>query len=61
VFCGNKSILRADYLIDDLPRNLERFEGQGILYSAPHNLSVPGYVRVENWHEVATYFSTICA
>jgi 5'-nucleotidase len=29
VFCGNKSILRADYLIDDLPRNLLRFEGQG--------------------------------
>ena len=39
VFCGNKSILRADYLIDDLPRNLLRFEGQGLLYTAPHNLT----------------------
>ena len=27
VFCGNKSILRADFLIDDQPRNLLRFEG----------------------------------
>jgi len=26
VFCGNKSILRADFLIDDQPRNLVRFE-----------------------------------
>src|SRR6201996_2421170 len=59
VFCGNKSILRADFLIDDLPRNLERFQGQGILYSAPHNLSVAGFVRVENWQEVAKYFATI--
>ena len=58
VFCGNKSILRADYLIDDLPRNLERFEGQGILYSAPHNLTATGFVRVDNWQEVAAYFAT---
>ena len=35
VFCGDKSILRADYLIDDLPKNLLRFEGQGLLYTAP--------------------------
>ena len=59
VFCGNKSILRADYLIDDLPRNLERFEGQGILYSAPHNLSVSGFVRVGNWQQVWDYFAAV--
>ena len=28
VFCGDKSILRADYLIDDNPRQLKRFIGQ---------------------------------
>jgi len=59
VFCGNKSILRADYLIDDVPRNLERFEGQGILYTAPHNLAATGFVRVNNWKEVAEYFAGI--
>ena len=59
VFCGNKSILRADYLIDDLPRNLQRFEGQGLLYSAPHNLTATGFVRVNNWQDVAEYFATI--
>jgi 5'(3')-deoxyribonucleotidase len=58
VFCGNKSILRADYLIDDLPRNLERFEGQGILYTAPHNITATGFVRVDNWPQVADYFAT---
>jgi 5'-nucleotidase len=59
VFCGNKCILRADYLIDDLPRNLERFEGQGLLYTAPHNLTATGFTRVNNWHEVAAYFAGI--
>jgi len=59
VFCGNKSILRADYLIDDQPRNLNRFEGQGLLYTAPHNLAATGYVRVNNWNEVADYFSAV--
>jgi len=59
VFCGNKSILRADYLIDDLPRNLQRFEGQGLLYSAPHNLTATGFVRMNNWQDVADYFAAI--
>jgi 5'-nucleotidase len=59
VFCGNKCILRADYLIDDLPRNLDRFEGQGLLYTAPHNLSASGYARVNNWPEVAEYFARV--
>jgi len=59
VFCGNKSILRADYLIDDLPRNLQRFEGQGLLYTAPHNLAATGFTRVNDWQEVAQYFAGI--
>ena len=61
VFCGNKAILRADFLIDDLPRNLLRFEGQGLLYSAPHNLNAGGFTRVNNWREVAEYFAALPA
>ena len=57
VFCGHKSILRADYLIDDMPRNLERFTGTGLLYSAPHNLRAEGFVRVNDWQQVAAYFA----
>jgi len=59
VFCGNKSILLADYLIDDLPRNLDRFQGTGLLYSAPHNLTTSAYVRVNTWQEVADYFAAV--
>ncbi len=57
VFCGDKSILRADYLVDDLPRNLERFCGKGLLFTAPHNLNQTGsFTRVNNWLEVAEFF-----
>jgi 5'-nucleotidase len=59
VFCGNKSILLADYLIDDLPRNLDRFQGTGLLYSAPHNLTASAYLRVDSWQEVADYFAAV--
>ncbi len=59
VFCGDKSILRADFLIDDQPRNLLRFEGQGLLYSAPHNIMAKDFVRVNNWLEVAQFFTGI--
>jgi 5'-nucleotidase len=59
VYCGDKSILRADYLIDDLPRNLQRFAGTGLLYSAPHNQAATGFARVANWLEVAAYFAVM--
>lgn len=59
VFCGDKSILRADYLIDDQPRNLRLFQGTGLLFTAPHNLNAAGFIRVDNWMQVAEYFATI--
>jgi len=59
VFCGDKRILRADFLIDDLPRNLLHFEGKGLLYSAPHNLKATGFKRVNDWREVNEFFAAI--
>lgn len=56
VFCGDKSIIQADYLIDDTPSNLDTFSGQGILFTAPHNRDVTGYRRLNNWQEVEAYF-----
>ncbi len=56
VFCGDKGILRADYLIDDNPRQLRRFAGEGILYAAPHNVNVKGFKRVKDWLEVEALF-----
>ena len=56
VFCGDKSILHADYLIDDSYRHFERFSGKAILFSAPHNARVTGFHRVSNWREVEDLF-----
>lgn len=56
VFCGDKGILDADFLIDDNPRQLRRFGGEGILYTAPHNIAVTGYRRVADWLEVERMF-----
>lgn len=56
VFCGDKGILRGDYLIDDNPRQLRRFRGEGILFSAPANVHVEGFRRVENWVDVERIF-----
>ena len=56
VFCGDKSILRADYLIDDHARHFRRFGGQGVLFTSPHNIHVSGYPRVENWTQVQEVF-----
>jgi 5'(3')-deoxyribonucleotidase len=56
VFCGDKSILLADYLIDDSYRHFQRFRGQGILFSAPHNAGVTGFRRVSSWREIEAFF-----
>ena len=49
VFCGDKAIVHADYLIDDRPYHFERFTGQGLLFSAPHNAHEMRYPRFESW------------
>ena len=56
VYCGDKSILRADYLIDDNPRQLRRFHGEGILFTSPHNVAVKGFKRVNDWLDVEKLF-----
>jgi 5'(3')-deoxyribonucleotidase len=56
VFCGNKSIIHADYLIDDNARHFKNFTGQGILFTAHHNKHETDYLRVNNWLEVRQYF-----
>lgn len=56
VFCGSKSILNADYLIDDNCRHFNGFSGEGILFTAPHNIHVEGYRRVKNWQEIGSIF-----
>ncbi len=56
VFCGDKSIIAADYLIDDNASHFAQFKGAGILFTAPHNINEQRYQRVNNWLEVEALF-----
>jgi 5'(3')-deoxyribonucleotidase len=56
VFCGDKSIVLADYLIDDNLRQLTNFRGEGIIFTAPHNVNETRFRRVNNWQDVRTLF-----
>lgn len=56
VFMGDKSILNADYMIDDNIFNLKTFSGKGLLYTAYHNVNETGYTRLNNWQEVWSFF-----
>jgi 5'-nucleotidase len=53
VFCGSKKLIKGDIMIDDHLKNLEFFEGKKILFTAPHNALAEGYIRAENWNEIA--------
>jgi len=57
VFCGDKSVLDVDDLIDDSPRHFARFRGRGILFSAPHNCHETRYVRVDSWEDVRRLYA----
>ena len=56
VFCGDKGILAADFLIDDSPRQLGRFTGSPFLFSAPHNHAETRYPRLNDWADVRRHF-----
>jgi 5'-nucleotidase len=58
VFCGSKRVVHGDYMIDDLPRNLESFTGEKFLFTAPHNIHLNHYKRLNNWQEVGDHFLT---
>jgi len=49
VFCGEKSILDVDYLVDDTPAHFEGMRGAGLLFDAPHNRVERRYHRVHGW------------
>ncbi len=53
IMCGHKFILRGDLLIDDRAYNLEKFEGDTLLFNSPHNVGETRYTRVFSWLEIA--------
>jgi 5'(3')-deoxyribonucleotidase len=56
IFCGKKNVVQADYLIDDSSRHFEGFVGQGLLFSAAHNMEEAAAVRMNDWLDVRNYF-----
>lgn len=61
VFCGDKGIIDADYLIDDRARHFSSFKGKPLLFSAPHNAAETRYPRVSSWAEVRDLFARLAA
>lgn len=56
VFCGSKTVVHGDYMIDDLSYNLEGFNGEKFIFTAPHNLHINDFNRLNNWKEVGEKF-----
>lgn len=55
IFCGDKSVVDTDFMIDDHLKNLNYCKGRGILYTACHNMTIDYDVRVNNWDEALQY------
>lgn len=52
VFCGDKSLINTDYMIDDHPKNLDKFKGTTIMFNAAHNTYIDHHQRANSWTEV---------
>jgi len=54
VFCGSKTIIEADIMIDDHFKNLDHFKKNTILFSQPHNLlkDAGRHKRANSWKEI---------
>ncbi|MGC4041752.1 MAG: 5'(3')-deoxyribonucleotidase [Flavobacterium sp.] len=55
VFCGNKSIINADYMIDDHRKNLDTFKGKALMFSAFHNHGQNHHDRFDNWKSIVSF------
>lgn len=59
VFCGDKSIIGTDFMIDDHVKNLDYFRGTSILFTSEHNLDIDRHIRVNNWQEALALFASM--
>lgn len=57
VFCGDKSIVNTDYMIDDHIKNLDTFRGKAIMFHAFHNVNYSHHTRANNWKHVLELLS----
>jgi len=56
IFCANKSLVKADFLLDDMPENIIKFGSKGFLFTAYHNAKINYLNRLNSWEEVVAKF-----
>ena len=59
VLCGDKTIISADFLIDDHEKNLRPFKGKALMFDAIHNQKVEGFQRFKSWRAIEAFFENI--
>lgn len=52
IFCGDKSIIDTDYMIDDHCKNLDFCKGKPLMFTAFHNVNMDHHERINDWNEV---------
>lgn len=55
VFCGDKSVIGTDFMIDDHVKNLDCCQGKTFIFTAGHNLHIDRHRRVNNWKEAVEF------
>lgn len=55
VFCGSKSIIGTDYMIDDHRKNLDPFRGKTLMFSAFHNQGQNHHQRFDDWKSIVAF------
>jgi 5'-nucleotidase len=55
IFCGDKSIINTDYLLDDHCKNLDCCKGKALIFTAAHNVKIDRHHRLNSWEEVVNY------
>ncbi len=56
IFCGDKSVLKGDILIDDHDFNLSVFDGRSIMFTSSHNVNETKYERLNSWLDAEKLF-----
>lgn len=52
IFCGDKSIIDTDFMIDDYCKNLDFCKGKPLMFTAYHNIAIDHHERINHWIEV---------
>lgn len=59
IVSSDKSMILADFLIDDGIHNLKSFKGEGLLFTREWNKGVKWGRRFNSWPEIVEYFTDV--